>query len=121
MLVDLAAVDRVKLAPEGGGTIRALSRIGYDLPEALADLIDNSIDANARRVEIPFLRNDTQITSVLIADDGGGMDADGLKLGMQFAGRIDHEADDLGTFGLGLKSASFIRAFRKLAPHKSAP
>lgn len=107
MLVDLAAVDRVKLAPEGGGTIRALSRIGYDLPEALADLIDNSIDANARRVEITFLRNDTQITSVLIADDGGGMNADGLKLGMQFAGRIDHEADDLGTFGLGLKSASF--------------
>lgn len=107
MLEDLKAVESVRLAPEGGGTIRALSRIGYELPEALADLIDNSIDAGACRIEITIFRNDEAVTSVTIADDGRGMDAGTLRLGMQFAGRTDHDSSDLGVFGMGLKSASF--------------
>ena len=107
MLEELEAVGSVKLAPEGGGTVRALSRIGYDLHAALADLIDNSIDAGAGRVEITFFRNDEAVTSVTIADDGHGMDRKGLQVGMQFAGRMDHTASDLGVYGMGLKSASF--------------
>ncbi len=107
MLEALAAVESVKLAPEGGGTVRALSRIGYDLQDALADLIDNSIDAGAGRVEIIFFRDDEAVTSVTIADDGRGMDRKALKIGMQFAGRTDHAASDLGVYGMGLKSASF--------------
>jgi hypothetical protein len=107
MLEGLQAVESVRLAPEGGGTIRALSRIGYELPDALADLIDNSIDAGAGRIEISIFRNDEEVTSVTIADDGRGMDAGALRLGMQFAGRTDHESSDLGVFGMGLKSASF--------------
>ena len=107
MLEGLKAVDSIRLAPEGGGTIRALSRIGYDLPDALADLIDNSIDAGAGRIEITLFRSDDEVTAVTVADDGRGMSAEALRLGMQFAGRTDHEPSDLGAFGLGLKSASF--------------
>lgn len=110
MLEALTTVGHLHLRPEGGGTIRALSRIGYDLSEAIADLIDNSIDAQANCVEITFFRNDTQITAVTIADDGQGMDTASLQKGMQFAGRTDHEQGDLGTYGLGLKSASFSQA-----------
>ena len=107
MLEELKAVESVRLAPEGGGTIKALSRIGYELPDALADLVDNSIDAGARRVEITLFRNDEEVTSVTVADDGRGMNPAELRLGMQFAGRTDHEPQDLGAFGLGMKSASF--------------
>src|SRR5437899_1740954 len=107
MLEGLEAVKSVKLAPEGGGTVRALSRIGYDLQDALADLIDNSVDAGAGRVEITIFRNDESVTSVTIADDGKGMDGNALKVGMQFAGRTDHASSDLGVYGMGLKSASF--------------
>lgn len=107
MLGKLKVIDSVRLAPEGGSTIRALSRIGYDLPDALADLVDNSIDAGAGRVEITIYRTDSEVTSVTIADDGRGMSAPELMLGMQFAGRTEHNPSDLGAFGMGLKSASF--------------
>lgn len=107
MLEGLKAVGSAKLAPEGGGTIRALSRIGYDLSDALADLIDNSIDAGAGRAEITIFRSDDEVTSVTIADDGRGMGDAELRVGMQFAGRTDHDPHDLGAFGMGLKSASF--------------
>lgn len=107
MLTDLKVVESARLPPEGGGTIRALSRIGYELPDALADLIDNSVDAGANRVDVTIYRDDVRVTSVTIADDGRGMNAQELRLGMQFAGRTDHDPHDLGAFGLGLKSASF--------------
>lgn len=107
MLKRLETVQNVKLAPEGGGTIRALSRIGYELPDALADLIDNSIDAGAARVEITLFRTDDEVTSVTVADDGRGMTAAELRKGMQFAGKTNHDPGDLGAFGMGLKSASF--------------
>jgi len=110
MLEPLVTVDHMRLPPEGAGTVRALSRIGYDLPAALADLIDNSIDAEAKRVEITFLRNDREITAVTIADDGRGMDMAALRTGMQFAGRTEHNQADLGTYGMGLKSASFSQS-----------
>ncbi|WCP73539.1 ATP-binding protein [Sphingomonas hankookensis] len=110
MLEPLATVDHMLLRPEGKGTIRALSRIGYELPAAIADIIDNSIDAQATRVEITFFRNDHEITAVTIADDGRGMDMAALRTGMQFAGRTEHDSGDLGTYGMGLKSASFSQS-----------
>lgn len=110
MLEPLATVDHMQLRPEGKGTIRALSRIGYELPAAIADIIDNSIDADATRVEVTFMRNDHEITAVTIADDGHGMDMTALRAGMQFAGRTEHESGDLGTYGMGLKSASFSQS-----------
>lgn len=107
MLENLKAINSARLAPEGSGTIRAISRIGYELPDALADLIDNSIDAGAGRIEITIYRNDEQVTALTIADDGRGMSTPELRVGMQFAGRTEHGPEDLGAFGMGLKSASF--------------
>lgn len=107
MLEDLKAVGSKHLPPQGGATVKAWSRIGYELQDALADLIDNSIDAGAGRVEISLFRTDHEVTSLTIADDGRGMNADQLSLGMQFAGRTNHDPSALGVFGMGLKSASF--------------
>ncbi len=95
------------MPPDGAGAARAFSRIGYELEHALADLIDNSIDAGARRVEVTFFRNDEAVAAVSVADDGQGMTVARLQDGMRFATRTSHKASDLGTFGLGMKTASF--------------
>lgn len=107
MLEDLKAVESWHLPPEGGATVKAWSRIGYELQDAIADLIDNSIDAGAGRVEICLFRNDHEVTSLTIADDGRGMSLEELSVGMRFGGRTDHDPSALGVFGMGLKSASF--------------
>ncbi|RAK59464.1 hypothetical protein DJ021_06420 [Phenylobacterium hankyongense] len=103
----MKTIGAFKAPPDSAGSARAFSRIGYDLAEALADLIDNSIDAEASLVEITFFRNTERLTAVTIADDGRGMSASALKTAMQFATSVRHKPTDLGTFGLGMKSASF--------------
>ena len=87
MLAGLKAVERRHLPPQGGATVKAWSRIGYELQDAIADLIDNSIDAGAGRVEITLFRNDYEVTSLTIADDGQGMNGDQLDVGQRRSGR----------------------------------
>jgi len=84
----------------------------YDLAAALADLIDNSIKAKAKQIEISFspLPNDV---IVRIRDDGVGMNRQALMAAMRPASanpQAAREPDDLGRFGWGLKSASLSQA-----------
>ena len=86
----------------------------YDLPSALADLIDNSIKAKANAVHISCVRYDASI-EVRVRDDGEGMSADELFAAMRPAStnpELERSADDLGRFGWGLKSASFSQCRR---------
>lgn len=107
MIGDIATVETFSLPPDSGGSVTAFARMGYDLESALGDLIDNSIDATARDVEITFFRDDSNILAVTVADDGKGMFADDLRENMRFAAvKRSRNAGDLGAFGLGLKSAS---------------
>ncbi|HJX83255.1 MAG TPA: ATP-binding protein, partial [Candidatus Angelobacter sp.] len=101
------AIRVEKLPPNPKGTAQALQRVGYTLEDALADLIDNSIDANARKVLLRFFRDSTKLTRVAIVDDGGGMDETTLHQAMQFGVQIAHKKHDLGKYGIGLKTASF--------------
>lgn len=81
----------------------------YDLPSALADLLDNSIKAKARSIDILCLRSDGE-PEVRILDDGHGMSEEELCDAMRpaSANPDDERADDdLGRFGWGMKSASF--------------
>lgn len=100
-------MERFPLPPDSGGAVAAFARIGYELKDALADIVDNAIDSKARNVEIVFHRVENRIGAVSIADDGRGMTDEGLRAAMRFAGSNDHDAGDLGTYGLGLKTASF--------------
>ncbi len=81
----------------------------YDLAGALADLIDNSIKADAKNVWILCkFNNGDPIVSV--RDDGHGMSAMELEQAMKPASTnptAERSPDDLGRFGWGLKSASF--------------
>lgn len=84
----------------------------YDLAAALADLVDNSIQANATNVWVEFHPQDDDVT-VRIRDDGCGMSRGALIDAMRPASRNPEEkrdALDLGRFGWGLKSASLSQA-----------
>ncbi|CAN1562467.1 HATPase_MORC-like domain containing protein [Caulobacteraceae bacterium] len=81
----------------------------YDLPSAVADLIDNSIKARARTITLSCLFNAGDPT-VSILDDGHGMSAEELQQAMRPASTnplTERSPDDLGRFGWGMKSASF--------------
>ncbi|BCW88250.1 hypothetical protein sos41_13890 [Alphaproteobacteria bacterium SO-S41] len=96
-------------APPGASAMLASLRgIGYSPATAIADLIDNSIAAEASRVRLDFLWRGA--ASILrITDNGSGMDRDTLVEAMRPAGRhpnAPRAPKDLGRFGLGLKTAS---------------
>ena len=119
--MELRSTETIELLPHSGGTVRAMSRIGYDFGAAAADVIDNSIDANASLVEIRIFRSDREITTVSISDNGDGMNRSELLRGMQFGGKIEHEVGDLGAFGMGLKTASFSQCKTLTVISKKSP
>lgn len=86
----------------------------YDLPGALADLIDNSIKAGARNVWLTCDFADG-VPEIRIRDDGHGMSAMELRRAMRPASAnplAERSPDDLGRFGWGMKSASFSQCTR---------
>jgi hypothetical protein len=102
--------------------IKSIAEQGYSLETALADLMDNSISANADKVEV-LIKTDEEPFTLFLADNGDGMDEDTLKASMQFPSNSpEHKREgyDLGRFGLGMKTASFsqTRCFTVLSKKK---
>lgn len=95
----------VSATPSAARLTESLRDIGYDFVSAVADLIDNSIAANATEVavEIEFSGMDS---AVYIADDGDGLNANGATEALRFGSRRQYQLGDLGRYGLGLKTAS---------------
>ena len=87
--------------------------MGYTLETAIAEIIDNSISAKATKIEI-ICNWDGKEPFIEIKDDGIGMDIDQLKEAMRLGSNPTSKRDpeDLGRFGLGLKTASFSQAKR---------
>ncbi|QDI04235.1 ATP-binding protein [Xanthomonas cerealis pv. cerealis] len=98
------------LRPSAARLLESMRDIGYSFESALADIVDNSISAGASRIEIS---NDIHHDSgpyLSVLDDGQGMSPDELTQAMQHGSRSPREvraANDLGRFGLGMKTASF--------------
>ena len=101
--------SRRSLTPSAARLTMSLRDIGYDFPAAVADLVDNSISAGARRVDI-VVEFDGSASRVFIADDGSGMTTYGVHEALRFGSRRGYEAGDLGRYGLGLKTASLSQA-----------
>jgi hypothetical protein len=94
--------------------IESMRDIGYTLESALADVVDNSITAGAQNIELFADTNATE-PKLAILDDGVGMDEAELIDAMRPGNRspLDERAtNDLGRFGLGLKTASFSQCRR---------
>lgn len=98
-------------APDASSLMLTARSFGnYDLAGALADLIDNSIKARSKNIEIECNFLEDCDCEVRIRDDGQGMSADELKRAMRPASsspEAERAEDDLGRFGWGMKSASF--------------
>ena len=102
----------VEIVPSAPALVQSLRGLGYSPETALADLIDNSIAAEASQVEIEFEWNDGD-PRVAVLDDGRGLDPQQLIAAMCFGGAgplTERTEQDLGRFGLGLKTASLISA-----------
>lgn len=100
------------VSPDPSGTIASLSSLGYSVQSAVADLIDNSVAASALSVEVVFTWAGRR-SWIAVVDDGNGMTDDELRTAMAVAARgpgVTRSADDLGRFGMGLKTASFSQA-----------
>lgn len=100
--------------PNVGNFIESIRDIGYSFEVAVADLIDNSITAGASQIQI-YLAPQPQIRFAML-DNGQGMAETKLKEAMRLAAtnpKDFREKNDLGRFGLGLKTASFSQC-RKL-------
>jgi hypothetical protein len=97
------------IPPRASAVLHSLRAVGYDVPTAIADIIDNSLAATARNIAVT-MTFDGSGSFVRISDDGVGMDAAvldvAMRLGSQHPG-ASREAGDHGRFGLGLKTASF--------------
>jgi hypothetical protein len=99
------------LPPSAARLTTSLRDIGYDFAAAIADLVDNSVNAGANRVDV-VTEFDGEDSRVFIADDGEGMTARGVLEALRFGSRRTYDRTDLGRYGLGLKTASLSQARR---------
>ena len=100
--------------PKAAAMLESLRGLGYSPEAALADTIDNSISAAAKSVDILFSWAG-QNSYVAILDDGHGMSAAELESAMHLGDRDPlqlRDSEDLGRFGLGLKTAAFSQCRR---------
>lgn len=112
--------DFVTVLPSAGRLMGSLRDIGYDFTSAVADLVDNSIDARAHRVEIT-VNPDGPCSWVRVADDGVGMGGAEMDEAMRYGSRSDYAQRSLGHFGLGLKTASLSQCRRLTVASRRGP
>jgi hypothetical protein len=107
--------------PRASAMVESLRAFGYNMQTAIADLIDNSISAGAKNVWLSFCWDGAN-SHVSIRDDGHGMTEaqliDAMRPGSQ-SPMMERDSDDLGRFGLGLKTASFSQCRRLTVASRS--
>ena len=101
---------------------RALRDSGYkNTAYAVAELIDNAIQADASNVEVLFFeknirvheRERRRLAQIAVLDNGHGMDMEVLRLSLMFGnGTRLEDRSGIGRFGMGLPNASFSQARR---------
>lgn len=100
--------ERINI-PQADMLMGSMRSMGYSFESAIADVIDNSISANARTVRVFFPTSPLENQTVGILDDGVGMENEVLFEAMRYGSSSSEDIrkdNDLGRFGLGLKSAS---------------
>jgi hypothetical protein len=109
-----------EVSPSAARLTGSLRDIGYDFPTAIADLVDNSVTARASRVNI-YTQFEPNGSYVLISDDGEGMSERALIEALRFGTRRNYETNELGRFGLGLKTGTFSQCRRLTVVTRTTP
>lgn len=87
--------------------------MGYSFEAAVADIVDNSLSAAATNVGIRFPSSGDPYIAIL--DDGTGMSPEALTAAMRHGSQnpmLKRSDEDLGRFGLGMKTASLSQCRR---------
>jgi hypothetical protein len=97
-------------------TVKAMRDSGYkNTAYALAELIDNSIDAGAKLVEVFACESPVEVSSrtrhrvqeIAVLDDGKGMDGETLRRALKYGdGQGESNRNRIGRFGMGLPNSS---------------
>src|SRR5215510_9715038 len=95
----------VENPPNARRTIEALREMGYDSYSSVLDLIDNSIDAEAKEIQVDIGDHDGDIV-ITIQDKGYGMEEQTLSESLRLGSETERDTADLGKFGMGLVTAS---------------
>ena len=96
----------IDMPPDASSLMESTRAIGYSLQAAAADIIDNSIAAEASHIEIFYSPVEKYVAFL---DDGIGMNEVELNSAMKYGSKSPLETrsqNDLGRFGLGMKTAS---------------
>ncbi|MDP3604929.1 MAG: ATP-binding protein, partial [Polaromonas sp.] len=107
--------------PDPSRLIFGLRDTGYNVRTAAADIIDNSIAAEADRINIEISLSEDGRKFVYFGDNGRGMDADGIHKAMRYGAPERENPESLGKFGLGLKTASSSVCLRFSLISRQAP
>lgn len=102
----MSNIQEIELLPDPERVIVGLRDTGYEFNTAVADIVDNSIAANASKVQLWLAADLKGDIRLLIADNGDGMDRQGLINAMRYGSKARPSAASLGKYGLGLKTAS---------------
>lgn len=92
--------------PDPKRMAEGLRDTGYSFNTAVADLIDNSIAAEATAIKIWVKMDLLGNIKLALGDDGTGMSRDELIMAMKYGSPERPSPQSLGKFGLGLKTAS---------------
>lgn len=110
----------VRVPPDASRMVKGMGRLSYEFEQAIADLIDNSIAANSSKIEVVIEQRVGGKVYVHVADNGDGIDKNGLPKAIQY-GAADRKNDSsLGVYGFGLKTAcqSFTSNFHVVSKVK---
>ncbi len=114
-LVATLPAEPFDLAPPHAASLaESLRAFSYELPTAIADIVDNSITASAKNIWVDFFW-EGENSIIAVTDDGAGMNEQQLVAAKRPGSQnplVKREAHDLGRFGLGLKTASFSQCRR---------
>ena len=91
--------------PSAKRLISSMRDLGYEFSDAVAEIVDNSIQAKANVIQVS-LQFDGLDSYLTVSDNGVGMSPSEIREAMRFGSIRDYEQNDLGKFGLGLKTAS---------------
>lgn len=101
-------MEKIENPPVANYLMGSMRFMGYSFADAVADVIDNSISADAGTIKVLFPTSAEQLY-VGIIDNGNGMSDDELFQAMCYGSQANENVrskNDLGRFGLGMKSAS---------------
>jgi len=105
--------SEIFLPPAASDLLESMRALGYSFEAAVADLLDNSVSAQSSSIDIKFSPHDDPYVAIL--DNGTGMLPADLTAAMRHGSKnpnLARNEQDLGRFGLGLKTASLSQCRR---------